>query len=137
MAEKTKTPLGAAFANVFTANIASSLGDGIARTAIPLLAVRITDDALLISGIAALAMLPWLLFAIPAGILIDRIDRRVALATANTVRTALAITLFVVTATGNLTIWWLYAILFIYCIFETVYDAAIRAVGPTPPPKAP
>lgn len=136
MTAKTRVPLGAAFANVFTANIASSLGDGIARTAIPLLAVRITDDALLISGIAALAMLPWLLFAIPAGILIDRIDRRVALATANTVRTGLAITLFVVTATGNLTIWWLYAIIFIYGIFETVYDGAIRAVVPSLLPKA-
>lgn len=128
---KAKTPLGTAFANVFTANIASSLGDGIARTAIPLLAVRITDDALLISGIAALAMLPWLFFAIPAGILIDRIDRRVALATANTVRTSLALTLVIVTATGNLTIWWLYAIVFIYGIFETVYDGAIRAVVPS------
>ena len=136
MATKTKTPLGAAFANVFTANIASSLGDGIARTAIPLLAVRITDDPLLISGIAALAMLPWLLFAIPAGILIDRIDRRVALATANTVRAALALTLVIVTATGNLTIWWLYAIIFIYGIFETVYDGAIRAVVPSILPKA-
>lgn len=126
-----KAPLGAAFANIFTANIASSLGDGIARTAIPLLAVRITDDALLISGIAALAMLPWLFFAIPAGILIDRIDRRVALATANTVRTALAVTLVIVTATGILTIWWLYAIVFIYGVFETVYDGAIRAVVPS------
>src|SRR5690606_12806694 len=136
MTAKTKTPLGAPFANVFTANIASSLGDGIARTAIPLLAVRITDDALLISGIAALAMLPWLLFAIPAGILIDRIDRRVALATANTVRTALAVTLVIVTATGSLTIWWLYAIIFIYGIFETVYDGAIRAVVPSLLPKS-
>ena len=131
-----KPPLGAAFANVFSANIASSLGDGIARTAIPLLAVRITDDALLISGIAALAMLPWLFFAIPAGILIDRIDRRVALATANTVRAALAVTLVIVTATGSLTIWWLYAIIFIYGIFETVYDGAIRAVVPSILPKA-
>lgn len=126
-----KAPLGAAFGNLFTANIASSLGDGIARTAIPLLAVRITDDALLISGIAALAMLPWLFFAIPAGILIDRIDRRVALATANTVRAGLAVTLVIVTASGGLTIWWLYAIVFIYGVFETVYDGAIRAVVPS------
>lgn len=126
-----KKPLGPAFANLFTANIASSLGDGIARTAIPLLAVQVTLDPLLISGIAALAMLPWLFFAIPAGILIDRIDRRAALALANTVRTLLAVALFVITASGNLTIWWLYLIIFIYGIFETVYDGAIRAVAPS------
>ncbi len=126
-----KKPLGTAFANLFTANIASSLGDGIARTAIPLLAVQVTLDPLLISGIAALAMLPWLFFAIPAGILIDRIDRRAALAMANTVRTLLAVALFAITASGGLTIWWLYLIVFIYGTFETVYDGAIRAVAPS------
>lgn len=126
-----RRPLGPAFANVFTANIASSLGDGIARTAIPLLAVQVTLDPLLISGIAALAMLPWLFFAIPAGILIDRIDRRAALALANGVRTLLAVALFVITASGGLTIWWLYLIIFVYGIFETVYDGAIRAVAPS------
>ena len=130
-ATAAQAKLGPAFANLFTANIASSLGDGIARTAIPLLAVQVTLDPLLISGISALAMLPWLFFAIPAGILIDRIDRRAALALANGVRTILAIALFVITSTGNLTIWWLYIIIFIYGMFETVYDGAIRAVAPS------
>ena len=60
------------------------------RIAIPLLAARLTQDPFLISIIAALALLPWLFFAIPAGILVDRIDRRHALAIAQAVRTALA-----------------------------------------------
>ncbi|MDQ4137704.1 MAG: MFS transporter [Actinomycetota bacterium] len=123
--------LGLAFRNLFTANLASSLGDGIARIAAPLLAVRLTDDPLLISGITALALLPWLFFAIPAGILIDRIDRRRALALANGVRTALAAALFLLTWTGSLTIWWLYLVIFVYGAFETVYDGAIRAVVPS------
>ena len=121
-------PLGGAFANLFTANLASSLGDGIVRTAMPLLAARLTSDPLLISLIGALALLPWLFFAIPAGILIDRIDRRRALALAQAVRTALAVLLFVLVFTGGLTIWWLYLVVFVYGAFETVYDGAIRAV---------
>lgn len=127
--------LGPAFSNIFAANLGSSLGDGIARTAIPLLAVRLTSDPLLISGIAALALLPWLFFAIPAGILIDRIDRRVALAAANGVRTVLAVALLVLTATGGLTIWWLYLVIFVYGMCETVYDGAIRAVIPSIVPR--
>lgn len=123
--------LGPAFTNIFTANLASSLGDGIARTAIPLLAARLTSDPLLIAGLGALALLPWLFFAIPAGILIDRIDRRSALAMANGVRTVLAGALVVLSATGNLTIWWLYLVTFIYGAFETVYDGAIRAIVPS------
>ena len=126
-----KRGLGPAFANLFTASIASNLGDGIARTAMPLLAARLTDDPLLISGIAAMAMLPWLLCAIPAGILIDRIDRRKALAMADAVRMLLAIALCVLSATNGLTIWWLYIVIFVYGAFETVYDGATRAVVPS------
>ena len=125
-----RTPLGAAFANIFTANLVSSLGDGIVRTAVPLLAVTLTRDAFLISGIAALAMLPWLLFAIPSGILIDKIDRRLAMALANTVRGLLGATLLVLIATHTLTIWSLYGVTFVAGVAETIYDGAIRAVIP-------
>ena len=123
--------LGPAFTNVFTANLSSSLGDGVARVAAPLLAVRLTDDPVLVSGIAAVALLPWLFFAIPAGILLDRIDRRHALALANGVRTLLALGLVALAWTGTLTIWSLYAVVFLYGAFETVYDGAIRAVVPS------
>lgn len=127
--------LGRTFANVFTANLASSLGDGIARTASPLLAARLTDDPVLIAGIAAVAMLPWLLFALPAGILVDRMDRRQALALAASVRTLLAVALVVLVASDSLTIWWLYLVIFIYGVCETLYDGAIRAVVPSVVPK--
>lgn len=129
-AAAARPPLGPAFTNIFTANLVSSLGDGIVRTAVPLLAVTLTRDPLLISGIAALAMLPWLLFAIPSGILIDKIDRRLAMALANTVRGLLGATLLVLVATGTLTIWSLYAVTFVAGVAETIYDGAIRAVVP-------
>ena len=128
--------LGRTFANVFTANLASSLGDGIARTAAPLLAARLTDDPVLIAGIGALAMLPWLLFALPSGILVDRMDRRRALALAASVRTVLALALVALVATQSLTIWWLYLVIFVYGACETLYDGAIRAVVPSVVPKA-
>ena len=128
--------LGPAFRTVLTANLASSLGDGIAFTAAPLLAIRLTSDPLLVSGVAALAMLPWLLLAIPSGIVVDRIDRRRALAIANGVRTMLALALVTLTATGALTIWWLYLIVFLFGAGETLYDGAIRAVLPSIVPRA-
>lgn len=122
--------LGRSFTNVFTANISSSLADGIARVAAPLLATRLTDDPLLVAGIAAVAMLPWLFFAIPSGVLLDRIDRRHAMVIANGARTLLAALLLTLFATGTLTIWWLYVVIFAYGALETLYDGAIRAVVP-------
>jgi Na+/melibiose symporter-like transporter len=123
--------LGRTFGTVFTANLASSLGDGIARTASPLLAARLTDDPLLIAGIGAVAMLPWLFFAVPSGVLVDRMDRRQALALAAGVRTMLAVVLVVLVAMNALTIWWLYFVIFVYGVCETLYDGAIRAVVPS------
>lgn len=128
--------LGRTFGNVFTANLVSSLGDGIARTASPLLAARLTDDPVLIAGLGALAMLPWLFFALPSGILVDRMDRRRALALAAGVRTVLAVGLIALVATDTLTIAWLYLLIFVYGACETLYDGAIRAVVPSIVPKA-
>ncbi|WP_353707384.1 MFS transporter [Cellulosimicrobium sp. ES-005] len=128
---RARAGLGAPFRNVFTANLSSSLGDGIARVASPLLAARLTDDPFLVSGVAAVSLLPWLFFAIPAGVLLDRVDRRHALALANGARTLLALGLVALAATGTLTIWWLYAVVFLYGALETVYDGAIRAVLPS------
>jgi Na+/melibiose symporter-like transporter len=120
-----------AFQNLFVSNLATNLGDGVIRTAAPLLAIRLTSDPLLISLLAALALLPWLFFAIPAGIIVDRIDRRVALRIANGVRVALATGLVVLFATHSLTIWWLFAVAFIDGSCETIYDGAIRAMMPS------
>ncbi|HEY4270052.1 MAG TPA: MFS transporter [Galbitalea sp.] len=123
--------LGGAFNNLFVSNLATNLGDGVIRTAAPLLAVRLTHDPLLISLIAALALLPWLFFAIPAGILVDRIDRRLSLGMANGVRVVLATALVVLYATDSLTIWALYIVIFVDGICETVYDGSIRAMVPS------
>ena len=123
--------LGPAFVNVVTANLASSLGDGIARIAMPLLVARLTDDPLLISMLGALVLLPWLLFAIPAGILVDRVDRRMAMAVAQAFRMLLAAALVVLVITDTITIWWVLAAAFLYGAMETIYDSAIRAVLPS------
>lgn len=123
--------LGAGFGKLLGANLSSSLADGIARTAAPLLAVRLSEDPLQIAGVAAVLQLPWLLLALPSGLLIDRFDRRRILAAASLGRAVLAAALLVLTATGNLTIWWLYAVLFLYGAGETLADGSIRAIVPS------
>ncbi len=64
----------------------SAKADGIARIAIPLAAVALTKDPMAIALLTALMYVPWLLFGVPAGMIVDRIDRRYAMAIANAAR---------------------------------------------------
>jgi MFS family permease len=61
---------------LFSATAISNLGDGISALAFPWLATLITRDPMLIAMVAFATRLPWLLFAIPAGVMADRADRR-------------------------------------------------------------
>jgi MFS family permease len=126
-----RTPLSAGFNRLWTAAIASNLADGIGRTAVPLIATTLTRDPALIAGLTAVTFLPWLLFGIPAGMLLDRVDRRIAMAVANSLRFAVAALLAVLIASGSLTIWWLYACVLLFGLGETVFDNATTTVVPS------
>ena len=64
------------FRLLFSASAVSNLGDGISALAFPWLATLITRDPFWIGFVAAAGRMPWLLFALPAGVVIDRVDRR-------------------------------------------------------------
>lgn len=64
------------FRLLFSASAISNLGDGISALAFPWLATLLTRDPLLIGAVAAAGRLPWLLFALPAGVVTDRMDRQ-------------------------------------------------------------
>ncbi|MGH1523063.1 MFS transporter [Leifsonia sp. L25] len=126
-----KTRLGVGFGRLWSAAIASNLADGIGRTAVPLIATTLTHDPALIAGLTAVTFLPWLLFGIPAGILLDRVDRRVAMAVANGLRFAVAAVVALLIATDTLTIWSLYACVLAFGLGETVFDNATTTVTPS------
>lgn len=55
---------------------ATNLADGIAGVAFPWLATLLTRDPFLVGLVAFAGRLPWLLLAVPAGVMTDREDRR-------------------------------------------------------------
>lgn len=133
---KTVEGLGSTFNRLWSASIASNFADGILKTAAPLLAATLTQDPFLISMMAALVMLPWLFFAIPVGVMVDRIDRRLALAVANSSRFLIASAVAVAVATDSITIWWLFIASFLIGIAEVVYDTTTQSMIPQIVPKA-
>lgn len=125
-----RDPLGANYWRLVASSVAANLGDGMIRTALPLLAVTLTRDPFLIGALSALAFLPWLLFAIPAGAIVDRMDRRRAMIVANSGRAVVVGVLVVAIAMDRASLPLLYGIAFALGVGETVYETASRAMLP-------
>jgi MFS family permease len=122
--------MGSAFNRLWAASIVSNFADGILIAAAPLLAISLTDSTVLISAIGAMVMLPWLLFAIPIGALVDRVDRRFILAGANATRSAVVALLALLIAIDQVTIYWLLATSFIVGVCEVAADTTAQSLIP-------
>lgn len=122
--------MGPAFNRMWASSIVSNLSDGILIAAAPLLAITLTDSTVLISAIGAMVMLPWLLFAIPIGVLVDRIDRRFILAGANATRSAVVGVLALLIATDHVSIYWLLFASFIIGMSEVAADTTAQSLIP-------
>ena len=122
--------LGRDFGKLWTAAAFSNLADGLGRTAVPLAATTLTRDPLMISVIGALAFVPWLVFGLPAGMIVDRFDRRIIMAVANGLRGAVAVWLAVLAVSGTLSLWSLFIATLVFGLGETLFDNATNAVIP-------
>jgi len=129
-AQAPPSRLGGPFWRLFASSSASNLSDGVLQAALPLLAATLTRNPLAVSALASLAFLPWLLFALPAGTLVDRMNRRTAMAAANVVRGALLAGMAIAVAAGLASLPLLYVLAFLLGCAETVYDSAARAMLP-------
>ncbi|MCR3720238.1 MULTISPECIES: MFS transporter [Prauserella salsuginis group] len=113
------------------ANLAANLGDGIAKVAFPLLAATVTRDPVLIAGLSAAQFLPWLLLAVLAGAMLDRVDRRKAIVLANTGRAVAIAGMTVLVLTDSASIWLVYLGALVVGVAEVVADSAANVLIPS------
>jgi MFS family permease len=122
--------LGPAFNRLFSASAISNLADGLLAVAAPLLAISLTKNPVLISMLSALVMLPWLLFAIPIGLIVDRVDKRLLITFTNSLRFVIAGLLALAISTDFVTIYWLFVAAFLIGISEVASDTASQSLIP-------
>ena len=122
--------MGPAFNRLWASSLVSNLADGVLMAAAPLLAITLTDSTVLISAIGAMVMLPWLLFAMPIGVMVDRVDRRFILAGSNAIRSAVIGALALGIATDHITIYWLIFSGFIIGVCEVATDTTAQSLIP-------
>jgi MFS family permease len=121
------------FRLVFGATTFTNLGDGVLAVAFPWFATLLTRDAVLIGMVAAARQLPWLLFALPAGVLADRFDRRVILLVADACRLLLAlaaVALALYAPSGDGAVYALAALCFLLGAAEVVRDNTAQSFLP-------
>jgi MFS family permease len=121
---------GPDFQKLLVGTWVSNLGDGIAWTAIPLLAATLTRDERLIAGVEAAVVLPWLVVSLPAGALIDRWDRRRVLVVSDSVRLAAYSIVAALVAFDMLPIAALYVVMLVIGVAEVFFDSASQAFLP-------
>lgn len=109
--------------------------------ALPWLATLLTSDPLLIAAVATAQRLPWLLFALPAGVLTDRADRRLLMVRADIVRVFLmVVTVLMISTQSDLpvsdgsaptAILSLVIIAFLFGSAEVIRDNAAQTILPS------
>jgi len=123
------------FWKVWSANSFSNLGDGLYQVTFPLLAAQLTRSPSLIALLGVMLSLPWLLFALQAGSIVDRSDRRTVMLWMNGARLLILFVLTVAVMTGSISLPMLYIAALLLGIGETLVDTALTSIVPTVVPK--
>ena len=124
------TKLGARFDKLSIAAGVSNIGDGVSDAAFPLLVASLTRDPLLVAAATLIGRLPWLLFALISGALVDRMDRKRVMVITNVLR-ALGIGLMAWgVATDRVELFAIYVVAFGLGVAETFFDTSAEALVP-------
>jgi MFS family permease len=129
-------PLGSRFAKLWLASTTSALGSGLAVIAAPLFVAARTKSPLIVSATFGAAWLPWLLFALPGGVLVDRVDRRRLMVAIDWARVVAMGVLAAALLAGRASIALLDGVLFVINTGEVVFRSASQAMISAVVPRA-
>ena len=123
------------FWKVWSANSFSNLGDGLYQVTLPLLAAQLTRSPSLIAALGVMSSLPWLIFALQAGSIVDRSDRRKVMLWVNGGRLLILAALTVAVMTGKASLPMLYVAALLLGVGETLVDTALTSIVPSVVPR--
>lgn len=120
------------FLKLWSAETVSQFGTQVSQLALPLTAVLILDaTAFEVSVLATLEFLPFILFALPAGVWVDRLRRRPILIAGDFGRAALLVSVPVAYFVGDLTLTQLYVVGFLVGICTVFFDVSYQSYLPS------
>lgn len=127
--------LGPDFRWLWSSAALANLGDGMLLAAGPLLVTTVSRDPLAVALAVALGQLPWVVLGLPAGAVVDRVDRRRLSIVVNLVRAVVLMVLAAAIGLGQVNLAIIYAAVFLIGTAEVFADNAAGALVATRVPK--
>ncbi len=119
------------FRKLWTAATVSVLGSQVTLIAVPYIALTMLHASVFqVSLLAAVEMLPFLLFTLLAGAWLDRVRRRPVLIAADFGRGAVLLSIPVAYVAGVMSIWQLFIVAFVTGTFSAFFDVADQSFLP-------
>ena len=120
------------FLKLWAGETISMFGSQIDDLALGFVAIVVLDaSAFEVAVLGTLNFLPFILFALPAGVWVDRLRRRPLLIIGDFGRAALLATIPVAYVADALTLWHLYVVVFLVGVFQVFFDVAYQSYHPT------
>ncbi|MFI6497766.1 MFS transporter [Nonomuraea typhae] len=118
------------FGFLWSSSALSNLADGVLKVGAPLMAVGLTRSPGEVALVGVATTLPWLLLALPAGAVADRVDRRRVMVLANVLRAVLLVAAGLVAWSGGLGLWVLAAAVLLSGTAEVFADSSAQSILP-------
>jgi MFS family permease len=122
--------LGTPFRWLMASSWVSNIGDGVIVAAGPLLVASETRDPFLVSLAWTLEFLPWLVFGLFAGVVADRVNRKLLITVANACRVVVLSVLVTTIVTDQVSIAVVLAAVFLLGVGETFADTTTSTLLP-------
>jgi MFS family permease len=120
------------FVDLWAANAVSQLGSQVNLLALPLAALLVLDaGTLAVALLQAFAVLPFLLFSLPAGVWVDRLRRRPLMIGADLGRALVVVSIPVAYWLGDLTMTQLYVVSGIHGLLTVIFDVSYLSFLPS------
>jgi MFS family permease len=120
------------FLKLWSAETISVFGSQVGQIALPLVAILVLDaSAFAVAALGTVAFLPFILFALPAGVWVDRLPRRPILIVGDFGRAALLATVPIAYVADALTMTQLFVVTFFVGTFQVFFDVAYQSYLPS------
>jgi MFS family permease len=123
--------LSSDFRKFWAGQTISNLGSSFTQWAVPILVYDLTHSALKLGVATAATFLPFLLFGLPLGAWMDRVDRKRAMIALDSVNAVVILSIPLVATFGDLNVWLIYAVTFIQSTIFIAFSAGEFAAIPS------